>query len=161
MRDLISDLLESERLASPHAALHLEATDLAALVAEMASADIALYTEPHLPLWPLDRVRIRLLLRNLLDNARQHGQGVIEVHLAQVDGGLQLRVRDFGPGVAEAQWAQLAQPFYRADAARQRGTGGVGLGLYLCRLVVQAHGGRLTLRPAQPGLEAVVDLPKR
>ncbi len=160
MRDLISDLLESERLASPHAALHLEATDLAALVAEMATApDIQLHIAPDVPLWPLDRVRIGLLLRNLLGNARQHGHGPIEVHLVRLGSGVQLRVRDFGPGVPEAQWTQLAQPFYRADAARQRGTGGVGLGLYLCRLVVQAHGGRLTLRPAQPGLEAVVDLP--
>ena len=164
MRDLISDLLESERLASPHAALHLEPTDLAALVRELvremaSDTAIQLHLQPDLPLWPLDRVRLRLLLRNLLDNARQHGQGQIDVHLQRTDTGLQLRVRDHGPGVPPAQWAQLAEPFYRADAARQRGTGGVGLGLYLCRLVAQAHGGRLTLRPAQPGLEAVVDLP--
>lgn len=45
--------------------------------------------------------------------------------------------------------------------ARLRGTGGVGLGLYLCRLVAQAHGGRLKLVPAHPGLDAMVDLPKR
>ncbi|WP_367849291.1 ATP-binding protein [Rhodoferax sp. WC2427] len=160
MRDLVSDLLESERLASPHAALQLEPTDLAALVTEMATAPgTQLHIESNLPAWPLDQVRMRLLLRNLLDNARQHGQGTIEVHLARVETGLQLRVRDHGPGVADGQWAQLAEPFYRADAARQRGTGGVGLGLTLCRLVAQAHGGRLTLRPAQPGLEAVVDLP--
>ncbi|MEO5797541.1 MAG: ATP-binding protein [Rhodoferax sp.] len=165
MRDLISDLLESERLASPHAALHLEPTDLVALLKETIAAHadpacVNLHFDPEIPAWPLDRVRMRLLLRNLLDNARLHGgQGVVDVHLARGDGGLQLRVRDHGPGVAEGQWAQLAQPFYRADAARQRGTGGVGLGLYLCRLVAQAHGGRLTLRPAQPGLEAVVDLP--
>ncbi|MBC7682630.1 MAG: HAMP domain-containing histidine kinase [Ferruginibacter sp.] len=173
MRDLISDLLESERLASPHAALQLEPTDLAALVREVATGtEIALYLAADLPLWPLDRARMRLLLRNLLDNARQHGQGRVEVHLQQVQlagepvgvrvgGSLQLRVRDHGAGVADGQWAQLAEPFYRADAARQRGTGGVGLGLYLCRLVAQAHGGRLDLRPAHPGLEAVVDLPPR
>ena len=160
MRDLISDLLESERLASPHAALQLEPTDLAALVREMAEGDdVQLHLEPGLPAWPLDRARMRLLLRNLLDNARQHGRSPIEVHLARVAAGLQLRVRDHGPGVAEAQWTQLSEAFYRADAARQRGTGGVGLGLYLCRLVAQAHGGRLTLRPARPGLEAVLDLP--
>jgi len=112
-----------------------------------------------LPAWPLDRARLRLLLRNLVHNAQQHGLAPIEVHVNRVHGGVQLRVRDHGPGVADAQWAALAEPFYRADAARQRGTGGVGLGLYLCRLVAQAHGGTLTLRPAQPGLEAVVDLP--
>ena len=53
----------------------------------------------------------------------------------------------------------LASPFYRTDAARQRTTGGVGLGLFLCRLVAQAHGGNLELRNAHPGLEARVTLP--
>jgi signal transduction histidine kinase len=160
MRDLVSDLLESERLASPHAALHLEPTDLAALVREVVTDPaVRLQLQAGLPAWPLDRARLRLLLRNLVHNAQQHGLAPIEVHVNRVHGGVQLRVRDHGPGVADAQWAALAEPFYRADAARQRGTGGVGLGLYLCRLVAQAHGGTLTLRPAQPGLEAVVDLP--
>jgi signal transduction histidine kinase len=70
-----------------------------------------------------------------------------------------IRVRDFGPGVAHDQLAQLGQPFYRPDAARTREGGGVGLGLYLCRLVAQAHGGSFTVRNAQPGLEVQVELP--
>ena len=74
-------------------------------------------------------------------------------------GGVLLRVRDHGPGVAEDQLAHLAQPFYRPDAARQRSTGGVGLGLYLARLVAEAHGGALQLCNAQPGLEASLRLP--
>jgi signal transduction histidine kinase len=75
------------------------------------------------------------------------------------DGGVLIEVRDFGPGVPEAQLATLAQAFVRADAARQRSTGGVGLGLYICRLVAQAHGGRLALRNAGPGLAAGAWLP--
>ncbi|HYP81784.1 ATP-binding protein, partial [Variovorax sp.] len=59
----------------------------------------------------------------------------------------------------EAQLARLAEPFYRSDSARARATGGVGLGMYLCALVAQAHGGRLELRNAHPGLSAVVRLP--
>lgn len=70
-----------------------------------------------------------------------------------------LRVRDHGPGVANAQLAHLAEPFFRADTARQRITGGVGLGLYLCRLVAQAHGGGLSMRNSHPGLEVTVSLP--
>ena len=65
-------------------------------------------------------------------------------------------VRDFGAGVAEDQIPNLGQPFYRPDAARTREGGGVGLGLYLCRLVAQAHGGSFTVRNAQPGLEVEV-----
>jgi signal transduction histidine kinase len=77
---------------------------------------------------------------------------------AAADGGIVLAVRDFGPGVDEAALPHLAEPFYRTDAARQRATGGVGLGLYLCRLVAQAHGGSLEVRNAQPGLEVRVTL---
>ena len=59
----------------------------------------------------------------------------------------------------EAQLEHASEAFYRADTARQRSTGGVGLGLYLCKLVAQAHGGTLTLRNAQPGLLIDVALP--
>ena len=76
-----------------------------------------------------------------------------------VDAALQISVRDFGPGVEAAHLAHLSQAFYRADSARQRSTGGVGLGLYLCRLVAQAHGGALLIRNAQPGLELTLRIP--
>ena len=112
----------------------------------------------------------RLLLRNLLDNALRYNQGqpqplmltlqVEPAATADAAGpGLRLTLRDHGPGVPEAQLAQLAQPFFRPDAARSRSDGGVGLGLYLCRLVAEAHGGRLHLRNAAPGLEVTVILP--
>ena len=80
MRELISDLLESERLASPHAALQRETVDLAALVretvAEVAGAEaVELDIAPGLPVLALDRTRVRLLLRNLLDNALRYSAG--------------------------------------------------------------------------------------
>jgi signal transduction histidine kinase len=61
--------------------------------------------------------------------------------------------------VAEDQLARLAEPFYRPDTARTRAAGGVGLGLYLSRLVAQSHGGTLELRNASPGLLARVRWP--
>jgi signal transduction histidine kinase len=166
MRDLVTDLLESERLASGHAALQREATDLNALIHEWlreqdANAAVELQLEPTLPLLALDRVRLRLLLRNLLDNARRHGAAARRPQLrTALDAGeVVLTLRDFGPGVDAAQLPQLAEAFYRPDAARSRADGGVGLGLMLCRQVAQAHGGRLNLRNAQPGFEAELRLP--
>jgi signal transduction histidine kinase len=50
----------------------------------------------------------------------------------------------------------LTEPFYRTDGARQRATGGVGLGMYLCRLVAEAHGAELQVRNAEPGLAVQV-----
>ncbi len=166
MRDLISDLLESERLASPHAALQREPVDVAALirdvVAEQAgSAQVQLdLPEPALSPRLLDRTRVRLLVRNLLDNALRYSAGAQQLPriTLRAEGlqGVRIEVRDFGPGVDAAQLAHLTEPFYRTDSARQRATGGVGLGMYLCRLVAEAHGGTLEVRNAQPGLAIVV-----
>ncbi|MEW6704037.1 MAG: ATP-binding protein [Pseudomonadota bacterium] len=167
MRDLISDLLETQRLTNGHAALQREPTDLNALVletlkAQFAGRDIGTELAEGLARPPLDRTRIRLLLRNLLENALRHSADAAQppVVCTVPDGdAVLLRVRDFGSGVAPEHLPHLTDAFYRADTARQRATGGVGLGLYLCRLVVNAHGGTLTIRNAEPGLAVEVRLP--
>ena len=105
---------------------------------------------------------MRLLLRNLLDNSLRHtepGTPPPELRVQLQGDAVDIEVRDHGPGVPPEHLAQLAQAFYRPDSARQRTTGGVGLGLYLCRRVAEAHGGRLTLRNTAPGLAVQVVLP--
>lgn len=167
MRDLISDLLESERLASPHAALQREPVDLATLVretvADMPGAGaVTLDLAEGMAAMALDRTRMRLLVRNLLDNALHYSADASQpphIALYAQDGAAVLDVRDFGPGVDAAQLARLTEPFYRTDSARQRATGGVGLGMYLCQLVAQAHGAQLEVRNAEPGLRVQVRLP--
>ncbi|MGC3984198.1 MAG: HAMP domain-containing sensor histidine kinase [Pseudorhodoferax sp.] len=169
MRDLVTDLLESERLAVRHAALQLEPTDLAALAREVlhglggeGGQLPRLQAAEGLPQLPLDRARMRLLLRNLLGNAQRHSGGAPqppELHLQPENGGIRLRVRDHGPGVDASVLPHLAEPFYRPDAARERSSGGVGLGLYLCRLVAEAHGATWQVANAHPGLVVQVDLP--
>ncbi|HEX5738298.1 MAG TPA: HAMP domain-containing sensor histidine kinase [Hydrogenophaga sp.] len=174
MARLISDLLESERLAGRHQALHREPTDPVDLAHELieelattqpAAHSIAVHAAPGVPNLALDRTRVRLLLRNLLDNALRHSAGAtqpVELHLRPYGAngkGVELEVRDHGPGVPDDQLPQLAQAFFRPDTARTRAAGGVGLGLYLCRLVAQALGGTFAVRNAKPGLAVTVTLP--
>jgi len=173
MRELITDLLESERLASPHAALQREPTDLPALarevIGQLAGArpgadQVVLQVDAGLPVpLSLDAARVRLALRNLLDNALRHTPPAAPppgLHLRWQNAGiLVIEVRDHGPGVPPEQLAHLSEAFYRPDSARQRASGGVGLGLYLVRLVAQAHGGRFAVRNAQPGLAVSLELP--
>jgi signal transduction histidine kinase len=106
---------------------------------------------------------MRLLLRNLLDNALRHTPAEAQPPLLAMaptaSGGVVISVRDFGSGVPPEQLSQLAQAFYRPDAARTREDGGVGLGLYLCKLVALAHGGTFDIANAQPGLVITVTLP--
>ena len=171
MANLISDLLESERLSSRHAALHREPVDLARLASDVIrelqakhanAGSIALHLAEDLPAQSLDPSRLRLLLRNLLDNALRHSSeapAAVELHIRHEGANLQIEVRDHGPGVAEDQLPNMATPFFRPDAARGRSTGGVGLGLYLCRLVAEAHNGTFSLSNAQPGLRISVSIP--
>jgi signal transduction histidine kinase len=176
MASLISDLLESERLSTRHAALQREPVALDALAREAVAEVLArqplrpegppridLHVEPGLPALALDPARMRLLLRNLLDNALRHSAGAPQAPELRLctdgQGGLRIDVRDHGPGVAEDQLPHLGEPFFRPDTARTRAQGGVGLGLYLCRLVAQAHGGTWAVRNAQPGLCVSVVLP--
>jgi signal transduction histidine kinase len=168
MRDLVTDLLESERLASPHAALQREPVALAQLVGEVIAGldgaeNLELQVAANLPSLQLDRMRMRLLVRNLLENALRHSAGATRAPIVAIrilpGGGIEITVRDFGVGVPEDQVALLAQPFYRSDTARERASGGVGLGLYLCKLVAHAHGARFQIENAKPGLKVSVALP--
>jgi signal transduction histidine kinase len=169
MRDLISSLLESERIAAGAPALHIAPVDLLALLHETVAdaspaspLQLALDDESLRSLAPVaaDATRLRLLLRNLVDNAQRHALGATpapQLFLRrEPDDRLALGVRDHGPGVPDEQLPRLAQAFYRPDSARTRSAGGVGLGLYLCRLVAQAHGGELRIRRVEPGLEVTM-----
>ena len=168
MRDLIETLLESERVAAGTQALQLEPVDLPALVRDLVDTRFAgrgITLALQAPQGPVmaDAARLRLLLRNLLDNALRHGADAPrppQVLLQpEPDGRWALGVRDHGPGLPADQLAALGQPFHRPDGARTRAAGGVGLGLYLCRLVAQAHDGELRIRSADPGLAVAMVWP--
>ena len=161
MRDLVATLLESERLQQGHAALQAAPLDLAALLRTLAADEglsLDLGVEPART--ALDETRVKLMLRNLVTNARRHAVGAsvppVLFLRPEPDGRWALGLRDHGPGVPQDQLSRLGEPFHRPDAARTRSAGGVGLGLHLCRQVAQAHGGELRIRGAQPGLEVAM-----
>ena len=79
-----------------------------------------------------------------------------EVELRPAEGGVEVLVRDLGPGVADAELDRIFEPFHRVEEARERSRGGVGLGLAIARRAIAAHGG--SLRP-EGGLEVIAFLP--
>jgi len=152
--NLLGDLLEISRYDAGAAVLDLETIDLAALVrraaesarplAERRGCEIEVIT--HLDPCPVecDSRRIDRVLRNLLDNAIEHGEGrPIEVTVASDGSAAAVTVRDHGVGLAEADIAHVFDRFWRADPARARTTGGTGLGLSIAQEDTRLHAGWL------------------
>lgn len=87
---------------------------------------------------------LRRVLVNLVDNALNFA-GAAEIVVEETEGQLSIKVLDRGPGIAEAELAQVMQPFYRVENSRNRDTGGTGLGLAIAQQLALAIGGSLTL----------------
>ena len=99
---------------------------------------------------------LRRILGNLIENGLKYA-GAVEVGIAREAEGIAIRVRDFGPGIPEAELEKVFEPFYRLEASRNRDTGGTGLGLSIARQLAGAMQGALELRNhPQGGLEATL-----
>ena len=152
IEQLITDLIEAERLNEEHAVLTAEPTPLAAFVEgvceqfESYPGDLELELPDEDREFIIDKLRVRLLITNLVNNAIRHGESNPIIVRVSFNGEFaHLEVEDHGEGIAAEHLTHICEPFYRADSARQRNTGGFGLGLYLCRLIAQAHGGELII----------------
>ena len=150
MDQLINELLESERLNSPHKIIQPEPTNVDQLTIEIIEnefSDHQITVEIQPIRTNIDQARFKLLLRNLLQNAIKYSTGNTKpkVILSLEPHKMTLSVEDYGQGISQEHIPFLTEPFYRADPSRRRMTGGYGLGLYLCRMIVEAHSGQLSI----------------
>ncbi|MDH5542540.1 MAG: HAMP domain-containing histidine kinase [Nitrospinota bacterium] len=159
MEKMISELLETEKLNSGHGKLELARTDMSALVRETVEGyrEIApgvVFIPPVKAIYAdIDADRARLVLKNLFDNAvkySSHDNGKVEVSAFMESERCVVKVRDFGAGVPKDELPYIFEPFYRADKSRSRKTGGYGLGLSLCKKIMEAHGGDISII-SEPG----------
>jgi heavy metal sensor kinase len=99
-----------------------------------------------------DADRLRRLLLNLLDNAIKFtpAGGQVELTIEHVDGAALVRIRDTGVGISAEHFTRIFERFYRVDPARESTQGGAGLGLAICKAIVQLHGGEIEAESA-PG----------
>lgn len=104
---------------------------------------------------PMQPVAMSRLVRNLIDNALQHGAAPIDIETSLQGDRAILRVHDHGPGIPPDRLAAMPHPYVHGSAS-----GGIGLGLAIVERIARNHGGRLTLaNDPQGGLEAIVSLP--
>ncbi len=168
MEALIEELLETERLSSRHQVLNKQSHDLNKLVDELvqrrfSDAEITVQFTTAPLVIDVDATRIKLLTKNLLENALRHtpeGAEPPRISVEQQAGFATLAIEDYGKGIEAEHIPHLTEPFYRAAASRRRETGGYGLGLYLCRVIAEAHGGNLVISSTLgEGTRVMVKLP--
>jgi signal transduction histidine kinase len=159
LRELIDNLLDSSRLESGTIGMTREPIRIAPLlrsVAERAQSaypamSLRLEVADGLPILEIDSTRIAQVLDNLLSNAAKYAPGSpVELRARREPEAVVIEVEDHGPGIAPEHVTQMFQRFYRVPDT-QRAVRGTGLGLYICRKIVESHGGQIGVdsRPGQ------------
>ena len=161
LTNMVEELLDFSKMTDGRFTLQVEDTDLQAELEDAVytyrelfrqdgisleyTSDKALYDEPITG----DPERLKQVFCNVLDNAAKHGGSGkrIVVHLTQEDGTYIITIRDFGPGIPEAELPYVKQKFYKGSS-RARGS---GIGLAVCDEIVHLHGGQFDIGNAAGG----------
>lgn len=156
--ELVEALLDVSRIATGRFALTLERSDAADIAraaadrlreaADAAGCAVTVVTQAAIGSW--DRARIEQVIANLISNAVRYAAGTpIAIAVRSAGDAAVIEVRDHGPGLPEDQLGRLFERFERAASFRHYG--GLGLGLYFVRQVIEAHGGQVTAHNAVDG----------
>ncbi|MGA2777973.1 MAG: ATP-binding protein [Steroidobacteraceae bacterium] len=170
---LISHVLRLARLHGTESSFKREALDIDEILQEVVqdanfegalkNCTIRLSGSAGQPLHG-NRELLHSAIENVLRNAVKYSPAgrSVEVAVATLQNDLEIRIRDQGPGVPDADLERIFEPFYRVAESRDRDSGGEGIGLAITAQVLKAHGGTATARnPAEGGLEVRLVLPLR
>ncbi len=156
--EIIDDILDFAKADAGHLTLQPRPTDLRELLrsavtllserARTAQLRVTVQVDPSVPPWlQVDSGRFRQILLNLLGNAIKFTPtGSIDVRAQWTADRLQVQVADTGIGISQAEITRLFQPFQQLDGTTTRQYGGTGLGLVICRQLVQAMGGEISVQ---------------
>jgi signal transduction histidine kinase len=164
LQAMVGDLLQVSSIDAGRLQMHAEATPVRLLWEQLARefasveqpCEVIFRTDPGLPTVLGDRLRLEQVLRNLVGNAIKYSPrgGRIETRAEPAGEMVRFSVRDEGIGMTAPEVGQLFNKFYRAGNVLTRKTQGTGLGLYICKSIVEAHGGTIWVE-SQPGAGSV------
>jgi len=167
---LVEDLLDVSRITSGRLVMDKEEFDAGALINELierfkaqanrAGCEIEL-TGPQKVIGYWDKSRLEQVFTNLLTNAMKYGPGApIEIKVDDTDGEASFTFTDHGPGIAPEHQMRIFERFERASGSKE--VSGLGLGLYIARNIIRAHGGEIAVQSqVGQGASFKVVLPKR
>jgi len=143
LQRLIEDVLLVSAVESGHSSLHLEEVDLGALVDAVVAERVKIRRPRTGLTLTLDELKVKQVLTHLVDNALKYSDGEVVVEVRDEGEEIEVAVSDRGPGIYSGDVPRLFERFFQLDGASTRAHGGTGIGLYVCRRLVEAHGGRI------------------
>ena len=155
MEQMVTEILETARLKSEYAKLDRQATDLGPLTQQAClkfkgkAPGIRFENSTDKCIAQVDVEQIQTVLKNILANALKYSapeNEPIKVYLSRDESGIQLEIQDYGQGIPDEEMDLIFEPFYRVDKSRNKKTGGYGLGLSLCKTIIEAHGGTISVK---------------
>ena len=169
MEIMIGELLELERLRDGRG-INTTRQNVVSLLGDAARnyderpPGVRVSAETPEILVDIDADRMRTVIRNLLENAVKYSLPTsrpVEISVSQTAETVVVRVTDDGVGIPEGDVERVFEPFFRVDRSRSKSTGGYGLGLSICKRVMEAHGGSIAIeRPAGRGTSFVLTFRK-
>jgi len=170
MEQMVTEILETARLKSEYGQLNLHKTDLVKLIQDLCitfegqTPGIRFENAPETCQTFVDAEQVETVLKNLLANALKYSpaeNAPVEIRLKKSDAGTLIEIQDHGPGIQDGELDLIFEPFYRTDKSRNRKNGGYGLGLSLCKTIIEAHGGTIDVKSnTVKGAMFSVHLPK-
>jgi signal transduction histidine kinase len=150
MERMISGLLESYKTGNYLGELKVERSDITALLQDTIDGFLEneriKFTGNKSPVYcNIDSEKIDIVFRNLLDNALKYSTGEVKVSIDEQLGDAWITFTDKGQGIKEEDLNYIFEPFYRSDPSRSRKTGGFGLGLSICKKIIDAHKGEIKI----------------
>ena len=154
MEKMINEILETARTHHLHGKLKLEPYSLADLVrnalSEFESQPPGVQTDkiPESITVKVDPEQMKTVFKNILANAIKFSSPeseAVRIQVTRRSPDIIVQITDFGIGIPEDELPFVFEPFYRVDKSRTKDTGGYGLGLSLCKTIMEAHGGRIDI----------------
>jgi two-component system sensor histidine kinase KdpD len=168
---LVENLLDMARLDSGTVSINRQWQVLEEIVGvalesvkrELSSYRVQVSIPADFPMLNLDGFLIERVFVNLLENASRYTPvgSQIEIAAAAKDRRAEIRISDDGPGIPAGSEDKIFDKFFRGSTVAPDGRRGVGLGLAICRAIVEAHGGKITVRNrAEGGVQFIISLPR-
>ena len=151
---MIVEILETERLDSDHGKLYLKKANVSGIIKEVLqdfqnkSPGVKLTSVPKGVFLNIDIDRIKTTLKNVIENSLKYSKPEsqpVEISIDDEEKSVVIQIKDYGSGIPKEELPYIFEPFYRIDKSRSKETGGYGLGMSLCKKIMEAHGGTIEI----------------